>query len=353
MTEISNELLANLVMEMNGKVNQRLAGIESFLLAMGQQIEKMAGDSRINEQKENFRVLEERLMLGIGTMLSQANEAKDNIEDLRAVEFNVTSPANEDGIIDWLVGRVAISEPRFIETGSGDFSHGKCRFLAARRNWTGMLFDSDGPSTYYARHNDFYRMHNLGIMEAHPTIENIDDLINTNECGGRLGLLSLSNGGTEYWVWEALTAAAPDLVAIGFNPVFGDRYAVTVPYNAHFTARDAHPTGYYHGASIAALKGLATEKGYEFLGTNSKGTTAFFVRADSAASVLSAIKHKRAFPARARNAADGFEELASVGGISRLKLIGALPVINVTNGKRLALETLDQPYSEEWQRGMA
>ncbi len=353
MTEISNELLANLVMEMNGKINQRLAGIESFLLAIGQQIEKTASDGRLEEQRQSLRAMEERILTGVGTLMSQTMALKDSIDDLSEVEFNVTSPANEDGIIDWLVGRIWVSAPRFIEIGSGDFSRGKCRFLAARRNWAGMLFDGDGPSTYYARRSEFYRLHNLSIMEAQATIENIDDLLITNECAGPLGLLSLSTGGTEYWVWEALTAVTPDLVAIAFNPIFGDRYAVTIPYNAHFSAKDAHPSGYYHGASIAALKALAAEKDYEFLGTNSKGTTAFFVRGINAGTALSAIRNKRAFPARGRNPADGFEEPVSVGGISRLMLIKDLPVIDLCSGRTVKLAELEPPYSEDWQRGMS
>jgi hypothetical protein len=134
--------------------------------------------------------------------------------------------------------------------------------------------------------------------------------------------------------------------------VFGDRYAITVPYNPNFAPLEMHPSNYYRGASIAALNLLAKEKNYVFVGTNTKGTNAFFVRGEIAGDVLPLIERPRAFPARARNPEDKHEELESVGGISRLGLIKDLPVVDLASGKTLKLSELDQPYSEDWQRGM-
>jgi hypothetical protein len=50
----------------------------------------------------------------------------------------------------------------------------------------------------------------------------------------------------------------------------------------HFNRTQAHSSNLYFGASIAALRSLAVKKGYRFVGTNSAGNDAFFVREDYA-----------------------------------------------------------------------
>jgi hypothetical protein len=41
-----------------------------------------------------------------------------------------------------------------------------------------------------------------------------------------------------------------------------------------------HPSGFYHGASLAALTKLGIKKGYALAGCDSMGVNAFFVRRD-------------------------------------------------------------------------
>jgi hypothetical protein len=373
MGDVSIEMLTTVVLDMDRRFSQRLQTMDNLLAANGKQIEKLLkqvedmaprfeqitkaiGEPRDEVPKETID-LKNLDDLGVlrsiqGQILSALMTAKTQIADLGEVEFNVTSPANEDGIIDWLVGRLRISPRRFVEIGAGDFKHGICRFLAAQRGWKGLLLDPDGAALYYARQDDFYRLHNLNAFEASITRESINEVLAVNEMSGPLGLLSLNAGGIEYWVWSGLTITRPDIVVCAFNPVFGDRYAITVPYNPNFAPLEMHPSNYYRGASIAALNLLAKEKNYVFVGTNTKGTNAFFVRGEIAGDVLPLIERPRAFPARARNPEDKHEELESVGGISRLGLIKDLPVVDLASGKTLKLSELDQPYSEDWQRGM-
>ena len=50
-----------------------------------------------------------------------------------------------------------------------------------------------------------------------------------------------------------------------------------MPYQADFSAFKAHPSGYYHGASLAALEKLGQEKGYALVAVDTAGVNAFFV----------------------------------------------------------------------------
>jgi len=57
----------------------------------------------------------------------------------------------------------------------------------------------------------------------------------------------------------------------------GPEESITVPYRADFPAAEAHPSGYYHGASLPALEKLGREKGYGLVAVDAAGVNAFFV----------------------------------------------------------------------------
>jgi hypothetical protein len=83
-------------------------------------------------------------------------------------------------------------------------------------------------------------------------------------------------------VWEAITAVDPWLVMVEYNSLFGGDCAVVVPYDSAFARFSAHFSGLYWGASLKALPLLAERKGYVFVGSNSAGNNAYFVRVDRA-----------------------------------------------------------------------
>ncbi|MFW6069088.1 MAG: hypothetical protein ACOC9E_05850, partial [Chloroflexota bacterium] len=56
--------------------------------------------------------------------------------------------------------------------------------------------------------------------------------------------------------------------------------AIVTEYVEDFDVRSRHYSGFYHGASLAALNKLAREKGYRLVGCESAGVNAFFVRED-------------------------------------------------------------------------
>ena len=104
---------------------------------------------------------------------------------------------------------------------------------------------------------------------------------------GPLGILSIDIDGNDYWIWQAITSVQPAIVICEFNAVLGDMRPIVVPYDSAFQRLRAHFSGQYFGASIAALKSLARAKGYTFVGTNSNGVNAFFLKEELAAKLKS------------------------------------------------------------------
>ena len=123
---------------------------------------------------------------------------------------------------------------------------------------------------------------------------------------------------------------------------------ISIPYDPQFYRTQAHHSNLYFGASIAALRLLASRKGYNFVGTNSTGVNAFFVRNDYAMHLADAIRNASPWPSRSRESRDAHGQFTYVSGLDRLDLIAHLPVVNVETGRTMRLGEVGRLYSEEW-----
>lgn len=195
-------------------------------------------------------------------------------------EFKAFSQFGEDGLIHWLVSKVPISRKMFVEFGVENYEEANTRFLLLNGNWTGLVMDGSDQNIQHIRQQDLYWRHNLKAQTAFITRENINGLMRQNGIEGEIGLLSIDIDGNDYWVWEAIDSVSPAIVIIEYNSRLGPDRAVTVPYDPGFDRRKAHWSMIYYGASLAALCKLGRRKGYAFVGANSAGNNAFFVRRD-------------------------------------------------------------------------
>ena len=294
---------------------------------------------------------ERSLMLG-GRIMAAALPRQRAIADLSEVEFRVFSQWGEDGIIEWLVSHLRLPNTRFVEFGVGNFYEANCRFLLLNRNWKGLVMDSSADNMRGLRGETIYWKYDLTAVSAFISAENINSLIAENGFAGPLGILSIDIDGNDYWIWNAVTVVDPAIVVCEYNPIFGDTRPVSIPYDPAFTRFAEHYSGLYFGCSIAALCHLAARRGYTFLGTNSNGINAFFVRNDLAEPALQLVGECRAFPSRHRDSRDQAGHLSYAGGTERLDLIRHLPVIDVVTGKSIRLGDIATPYSNRWLREM-
>ena len=114
----------------------------------------------------------------------------------------------------------------------------------------------------------------------------------------------------------------------------------------------AHYSGLYFGASIAAVKMLAERKGYEFIGTNSNGINALFIRRDLFPLIEPLIANRKAYPSRHRDSYNEERNLNFAGGLQRYDLIKHLPVVRIDTGEQIVLGKLGIPYSRNWLKEM-
>jgi hypothetical protein len=294
------------------------------------------------------RTLDRQLLL-TGRSASWQVRQKDSIRTLEDVEFRVYSQWGEDGIIDWLVEKVPIKDTTFVEFGVENYQEANTRFLLQNRNWRGLIMD--GNPTYMAsvQEDELYWRYDIKAVSAFVTRQNIDDLLADNGISGDIGLLSIDIDGNDYWVLDAINVISPRILVCEYNPVFGDVHAITIPHVPDFQRLKAHPSGQYFGASIKAIKNLAMQKGYEFVGACSNGINSFFVRKDLFGAIADKITDRRAFPSRHRDSRDETGRLTHVAGAKRVDLIKHLPVVMVDAENREApIESLFPLYSDEW-----
>ena len=245
-------------------------------------------------------------------------------------EFRVHSQWGEDGIIQYLIRRVTVARPVFIEFGVQDYSEANTRFLLTNNNWSGLIFDGSAGAIASVQRDPIYWRYNLKAAQAFITRENINSLIESHGLSGEIGLLSVDIDGVDYFVWEAITVVQPAIVIAEYNARFGPERAVTVPYDAGFQRSRAHHSNIYYGASLAALVGLGKRKGFAFVGANSAGNNAFFVRRDLLPVDLPELTARAGFvDCKFRESRDENGKLTFLDATQEKALLAELPLVEV------------------------
>lgn len=250
----------------------------------------------------------------------------------REVEYKVFSQFGDDGIIQYLVHKLSIEPKTFVEFGVENYVESNTRLLLTKDNWKGLVMDGSDSHVAYIKQDEIYWRHELCAVSAFITKENINKLLLDNGFDGELGILSIDIDGNDYWVWKEITVARPVLVIVEYNSVFGADRAITIPYQEDFTRSSAHYSHVYWGASLSALCHLAEEKGYYFVGSNSAGNNAYFVRKDKIGALKPLKAHEGYVASAFRDSRDRNGSLSFVGGEKRIELIKGMPVYNVLTG---------------------
>jgi hypothetical protein len=294
----------------------------------------------------------DRLLLLNGQAIAFELRRRHNIKTLSEVEFRVFSQFGEDGILEWIIQRLVDSSfqvpETFVDFGVEDYSEANTVFLLRHRNWRGLVIDASDGNIARLRSSDIYWRHDITAISAFVTRENINALISPG-FNGEIGVLSIDIDGNDYWVWQAIDCISPWIVVCEYNAVLGDVYALTVPYDPNFVRTAAHHSGLYAGCSIAALKKLASTKGYELIGSNGAGNNAFFVREAIAGPLTKCIVDLAAKPSHFRESRDRKGAFTHVGGALRRELIADSLFLDLATNKLVRLGDLDDLYSEMWR----
>ncbi len=240
-------------------------------------------DALRHQVRELSKQVEETKMLAAQSLVREFHRQKEPLP-LAQTEFKVFSQFGDDGIIQYVLQRLDLSaaEQRFVEFGVESYTEANTRFLLLNNNWSGLVMDGSEDYMASVRKDEIYWRHDLTALARFITRENINALLEEAGFKGRIGLLSIDIDGNDYWVWEAITVVDPALVIVEYNSLFGANAAVTIPYQADFTRNKAHYSNLYWGTSLAALCHLASQKNYVWIGCNSAGNNAYFVRKSEA-----------------------------------------------------------------------
>jgi hypothetical protein len=218
-----------------------------------------------------------KILTGRQIILQQSPYFK-NVRELDEVEFSVFSQLGDDGIIQYLINRVNIRNRFFVEFGVQNYIESNTRFLLMNNNWQGLIMDGSQEFIDFIKNDYYYWKYNVEARRLFITAENINQAFRDSGVAGEIGILHIDIDGNDYWIWKAITEIDPVIVIMEYNSCFGDVRAITVPYEPDFERYAFHASGLVFGASLSALCDLANEKGYAFVGSNSYGNNAYFVK---------------------------------------------------------------------------
>jgi len=304
--------------------------------------------NRIFSSPERDRLVERQLLLQC-LMAAKMNRNLARINALADVEFSGFSQWGEDGIIDWLVEKLPQIPRTFVEFGVENYSESNTRLLLKLRNWRGLVLDGSNEHIASIMRESIYWQYNLTAKCAFIDCENVNNLIDLGGMSGEIGLLSIDIDGNDYWVWQSISVVKPIIIVTEYNAVLGDLRRLAVPYQANFRRTIAHHSNLYFGASLAALIELGYRKGYTFIGTNTNGCNAFFVRNEFVHGLLQSIDKVLSFPSVFRESRNEINQLTFTSGTSRLKEISHLPVYDFETNTLRPLSELGELYSEKWK----
>lgn len=219
-------------------------------------------------------------------LLMEQYKAKNNLSrrSFRDVGFSIYSQHDEDGILLYIFSLIGTTNYRAVEVCAGDGIECNTANLILNHRWTGLLVD--GSPENIARAKKFYKSRastqhwQPNIVQAWLTRQNINEIIAKEGYTGEIDLLSIDVDGVDYWLWMALSAVNPRVVVLEYNHILGPNISVSVPYRDDFVAEFSEYGSDYAGASLQAFINLGKSKGFRFVGTNTIGTNAFFVRND-------------------------------------------------------------------------
>jgi hypothetical protein len=200
-------------------------------------------------------------------------------DDMNSWEFSVFSQNGEDGIISELWKRVATQNKFFLEIGSGDGMENNTTFLAVVKYFSGVMVEGREESSWWCQYwigriNPTVLCKNLFV-----TKENVKELVESLFCQ-EPDLLSVDIDGMDYWIVSSLLECGvyPKICVVEYNSAFGPEMSVSVPYDPGFTVKNQPGWELYYGCSLLAWRKLLEKAGYAFVGVESSGVNAFFVR---------------------------------------------------------------------------
>jgi hypothetical protein len=279
-------------------------------------------------------VFHEQQLLIHGKLLSESARSQKRIASLDEVEFRVFSQWGDDGIIQWLAGVLEFPNKTFVEFGVANYRESNTRFLMMNNNWSGFVMDGSESNVEQIVKSEYFWKYQLTARAAFIDKDNINILLNASRITKEVGILHVDLDGNDYWIWKDIDAVNPIVVILEYNSLFGIDRAITIPYAKDFNRTNAHYSNLYWGASLRALYQLSMSKGYAFIGCNSAGNNAYFVRRDKLNDSVQEISMEDGYVlCNFRESRDRAGRLTYLTANDRIEAIRGMPVHNIDTGQ--------------------
>ena len=285
-----------------------------------------------------------------GKLIAEKYKEKKTIKNFSDIEFSVFSQFGEDGIINWIVDKIPVSNKTFVEIGTQDYWESNTRFLLKLRNWKGYLIEGSYDYVKKIKSQRIYWQHNIKAINSLVTKENINQILSKNVKEKNIGLLSIDIDGNDFWVLKEIASISPDIVICEFNTIFGDLHKIVVPYEKEFNRETKHYSKIYFGCSIKALISMMERKNYYFLGTCSTGINAFFVKNFYKEHFNETILQKVYFPSMVREGLTKEKKLSFDNNYKNLEKIKNMNILEIETNKEKKISELGELYSKNWKR---
>ena len=224
--------------------------------------------------KKNFT---NKLIFNVGlNSLFHNKNFYEKAKNINENELKIYSQNGEDGIIDFLLYKLKILKPNFIEIGVGEYVESNTRLLYDRFYQKGLIIDCIKNLELKVLSNVNAWKGDLKILEESVNPENIEKLI-TNNCHFEIDLFSIDIDGVDYWVINKIKRNISKIFIAEYNSVFGDEFDISVPNIKNFNREKYHHSSLCYGMSLKALIRIMKEKNFYFIGTNNFKNNAFFV----------------------------------------------------------------------------
>jgi hypothetical protein len=281
----------------------------------------------------NEIVNEEKKMILIAKSILFSNQFNDitlNSKNnrLHQFEFKVFSQFGDDGIIQFLINYLDIHEKTFVEFGVTDYIESNTRFLLMNNNWSGLVIDGSIEEVLKIKNSYYYWQFDLNAEQLWVTKDNIDNFIVEKGFDREIGLLHIDLDGNDYWIWDAIKSISPVIFIAEYNSVFGI-LPWTIPYSESFYRTDAHYSNLYWGSGLGPIYNLSKNKGFSFIGCNSAGNNAYFVRNDKLKDLTPISLEEGIVISKYRESRNQNGHLDFVAGKNRLDKIKGMQIFNV------------------------
>lgn len=240
---------------------------------------KLLGEARFGRLKLHQLQARAHPRIAIAFARAAATSALRELDPTRPStwEFTGFSQNGEDGIIDYLCGRLLRPNRYFIEIGASNGLENNTTWLAMARRYGGLMIDGDPAKVSECRQT--FEVLN-GPLEFVALMVNRD----SGETLERLALFrnpdvfSLDIDSVDYYVAASILERGlrPKIFIVEYNSAFGPDLSVTIPYQEPFNRHRAHPSGLYYGVSVRGLRHLFERHGYRFVTVEQNGVNAVF-----------------------------------------------------------------------------